>query len=113
MQTIGKLSCKWSRSILYENGWKSPEELIEYLRSVSETKYAEKNLPDKSVFIQHIQRLIVAIELDGDAVKEGKQMTSAGSIFESLSSDYLFIRSRYLQKRTKLKEQLKAVGSIR
>jgi hypothetical protein len=109
MQAISNLSCYWSQPIFKEYGWKNCNDLIDYLRSVSKETYAEKNFPGKAVFIQSVRRLIVTIELDGDAVKDAKQMTRPGSLLDSLSTDYLFIRNRYLQNRKKLKEQLELI----
>jgi hypothetical protein len=112
MQNISSISCRWTQSILTENGWNGRDELINHLDSISENKYVENNLQSKAIFIQSIRRLITAIEVDGDAVKEAKQMTRAGSILESLNCDYLFIRNRYLEKRKKLREQLLVVNAL-
>lgn len=112
MHAINSLSCYWSQPILKAYGWKNSGELFEYLRSVSEDTYSKKSFPEKAVFIQNVRRLIVSLELEGDAVKDAKQMTAPGSIMESLKSDYLFIRSRYLKKCKKLKEQLTSINTL-
>lgn len=103
MQNTFSISCKWSKSILNAAGWESTDQLIEKLRFVPEKEFFENGFPVKADFIARLRKLIVSIEIDGDSVKEAKQMTAPGSVFESLSPEYLFLRNRYLRKRTKLK----------
>jgi hypothetical protein len=112
MPNTSHLNDRWTGSILWKNGWQSRGQLFDQLNSIAENKYTESNLGSKDVFIQRIRRLIMSIELDGDAVKEAKQMTAPGSIFDSLNYDYLFMRSKYLEKRKKLKELLSIVARV-
>jgi hypothetical protein len=112
MQKTFSINCNWTKSTLNGEGWENADELFEALASLPEKTFSENGLLVKTDFIAGLRKLIVNIELDGDAVKEAKQMTTPGSILEALNSDYLFIRSRYMQKRKKLKEQLSLISSL-
>jgi hypothetical protein len=112
MQNTFSINCNWTKSILNGTGWEIADELFEALRNLPDWTFSENGLPTKTDFITGLRKLIVSIELDGDSVKEAKQMTAPGSILESLSSDYLFIRGRYVQKRKKLKQQLLQINSF-
>ena len=112
MQNTFSIECNWSKSILAGEGWESAEKLFEKLNAVPETSFSEHGMLPKAVFISGLRKLILSLELDGDSLKEAKQMTSPGSLFQSLNSDYLFMRGRYLQKRKKLKDQLQIINRI-
>lgn len=103
----------FTASILRKSGWDSEDDLFTYLESLPEGVFTNNGLRPKQTIITIIRDRIDLIESEGEVVRGTREMTLPGNLFDSMSSDYQFIRYAYLQKRKKLKELLEKVKDLK
>jgi hypothetical protein len=103
----------FTASILRKSGWYTEKELFTYLESVPESDFTSNGMRPKQTTIAIIRNRIDFIESEGEVVRGTREMTLPGNLFDSMSSDYQFIRYAYLQKRKKLKELLEKVKNLK
>jgi hypothetical protein len=112
MQQPKSLSFSRSNEILIKNGWNSQKELFDQLDDLKPEEYTFRKLGAKPVFIYKLKKLIAQVDLMGDIAQETRKMVEPGSIFESMSSNYLEIRNEYLIKRKLLRSKLVEIKTL-
>ena len=91
---------------------KNQNELFDQLDNLKQEDYTIRNLGSKSVFISRLKKLIAQVDVMRDIAQEARKMVAPGSIFESLTSDYLQIRNEYLTKRKILRARLSEINAM-
>jgi hypothetical protein len=112
MQVTTSSVSSHSNNILVKGGWKSEKELFDQVDALNPEVFQTRKLDIKPVYIYKLKNLIAQVEVAGDFAQEAKKMVEPGSIFESMSSEYLEIRNEYLMKRKKLRNQLVEIKAM-
>ena len=103
----------FTAAILRRSGWDTENQFFTYLESLPEGVFTSNGLRPKQTTIAIIRDRIDVIKFEGEVVRGTREMTLPGNLFDSMSSDYQFIRYAYLQKRKKLKELLESVKDLK
>lgn len=102
----------WSMLILNQYGWKSYDQLLLFLKSVTDHTFIDHKLTQKHLFIKRLQFIITSIERNGAFLHDTKDMFAPGALMEHMAYEYNAVRRQYLKSRKELKKQLYIINTF-